>query len=70
MSNLRVRPKAPSEDGCILEVTPQSAGWDYVGFAVHKLEAGETLKKLEADKETCLGTTDRNGNRRCRRSTL
>ena len=54
MSNLRVRPKAPSEDGCILEVTPQSAGWDYVGFAVHKLEAGDTLEKLDADKETCL----------------
>ena len=37
MPNLRVRPHAPDAAGQVLEVSPKSAGWDHVGFAVHKL---------------------------------
>ncbi|MFA6068186.1 MAG: 5-deoxy-glucuronate isomerase, partial [Janthinobacterium sp.] len=26
----------------IVEVTPESAGWTHVGFAAHRLQAGES----------------------------
>ncbi len=41
MSELRVRPKGAR--GLVTEVTPESAGWAYVGFALHRLGAGESL---------------------------
>ena len=40
MPQLRVRPHAPAADGTVLEVTPQSAGWQHVGFKVVHLQAG------------------------------
>ena len=42
MSRLRVRPKAAH--GLVTEVTPKSAGWGYVGFALHRLGPGESLE--------------------------
>ncbi len=54
MSRLLVRPHAPDADGSVLEVTPQSAGWSYVGFRVIKLAAGETFDGVEPDRETCV----------------
>ncbi|HVK50200.1 MAG TPA: 5-deoxy-glucuronate isomerase [Pseudoxanthomonas sp.] len=53
-SPLLVRPHAPSADGTVLEVTPASAGWKHVGFAVVHLAAGETYRGGAADRETCL----------------
>ena len=59
---LRVRPHEPDENGCVLDVTPRSAGWDSVGFKVVKLGVGETHKGGEPDREACLviltGTAD------------
>ncbi|MEK8126594.1 5-deoxy-glucuronate isomerase [Paenibacillus filicis] len=46
--------KQPLADGNVLTITPESAGWTYVGFSVYKLEAGQTLKKATGDKEVCL----------------
>jgi 5-deoxy-glucuronate isomerase len=37
-----------------LEVTPQSAGWTYVGFKLCLLAAGRELIGGEADRETCI----------------
>lgn len=54
MPDLRVRPKAPDASGAVLEVTPQSAGWTYVGFKVLKLAAGESAEGGEAGREACL----------------
>lgn len=51
---LRVRPHAPDEDGCVLNVTPQSAGWSHVGFKVLELEAGQKHEGGSADREACL----------------
>lgn len=51
---LRVRPHAPDADGTVLAVTPASAGWQHVGFAVVKLAAGETYSNRDATRETCL----------------
>ena len=61
-SPLLVRPHAPAADGTVLEVTPASAGWSHVGFAVVRLAAGESYSGGAADRETCLvivsGTAD------------
>jgi 5-deoxy-glucuronate isomerase len=52
VSALRVRSTSPGADGVVLSVTPASAGWTYVGFAVHRL-AGR-LERLEEERETCV----------------
>ncbi len=55
LSKLIVKPKAsPDQDGIVLSVTPESAGWKYVGFEVAKLEAGQMLKRDTGDLEYCL----------------
>jgi 5-deoxy-glucuronate isomerase len=38
----------------IVGVTPQSAGWTYVGFAAHRLARGATLAFDTAGRETCI----------------
>ena len=52
MTLLRVRPKGTH--GLVTEVTPASAGWTYVGFALHRLAAGETLVAETGGREVCL----------------
>ncbi len=54
MSELLVRSTVPDENYCVLEVTPESAGWEYVGFAVHRINAGEEAVHEFADRETCI----------------
>jgi len=38
----------------IVEVTPQSAGWQFVGFAAHRLATGERLVFDTATREICI----------------
>lgn len=40
--------------GCVVDVTPESAGWKYVGFRVYRLEAGQKVSALEKDREVCV----------------
>ncbi len=40
--------------GLVTQVTPQSAGWTYVGFELHRLGAGETISAPTDDREVCL----------------
>jgi 5-deoxy-glucuronate isomerase len=40
-------------DGTILSVTPQSAGWRYVGFEVLELSGGVTARRECGDRELC-----------------
>ena len=54
MSGLLVRPHAPDAAGCVLAVTPESAGWSHVGFKLHRLAAGQALTGGEAARETCI----------------
>jgi 5-deoxy-glucuronate isomerase len=54
MSNLLVKPHPRDGEGCVLSVTPESAGWTYVGFEVFALESGESLSRRLADRESCL----------------
>jgi 5-deoxy-glucuronate isomerase len=62
MSNLLVRPRIPDSNGCVLDITPQSAGWQRVGFQVNHLAAGQTIGGGESGRETCIlvlkGTAD------------
>jgi 5-deoxy-glucuronate isomerase len=44
----------PDADGSVVSVTPASAGWDYVGFEILKLEPGATPKRETGGTEACL----------------
>ena len=37
-----------------LSVTPERAGWRYVGFEAHRLEEGSSLERDTADRELCV----------------
>lgn len=55
MAKLLVKTHAPEQSGRVLQITPESAGWKYVGFEVFQLIARQTLAfAAEADKERCL----------------
>jgi 5-deoxy-glucuronate isomerase len=45
--------KASRSGRRIVEVTPASAGWRYVGFAAYRLASGETLDVQVPGAETC-----------------
>jgi 5-deoxy-glucuronate isomerase len=50
--NLLIKPKKDGPE--IVSVTPQSAGWRYISFAVHKLAAGEPLSLSDDLNEVCV----------------
>ncbi len=53
--SLHRKPTAPDAAGFIQRVTPQNAGWQYVGFEAALLKAGATLQADSgADTELCL----------------
>jgi 5-deoxy-glucuronate isomerase len=52
--SLRVRPTPPDAEGRVLCITPESAGWKYVGFEVRRLAVGQTVALASADKEICV----------------
>ncbi|ALJ13693.1 5-deoxy-glucuronate isomerase [Sphingopyxis macrogoltabida] len=52
--SLLVRPHAPDDDGTLLDITPASAGWKYVGFRVVRLAAGARYNHVEDGREACL----------------
>lgn len=55
MSELIVKPlPTPKSDGTFLSVTPESAGWTYVGFEAVRLKAGESLQRDTGTQEVCL----------------
>src|ERR1044072_7963983 len=48
--SLLVHSRPPATDGTVLEVTPESAGWRYVGFRVVRLAAGKAYTHREAGR--------------------
>lgn len=52
MPNLVVKPCAAH--GLVVRVTPESAGWTYVGFDLHRLGPGEAVSAVTNDRENCL----------------
>ena len=59
---LLVHPKHLSADGVTIDITPEGAGWRYVGFRLVKLKEGARYSSREAGREACLvlltGTAD------------
>ncbi len=51
---LKLSSHAPAPDGTVLEVTPESAGWHYVGFRVVRLATGQSFAGGEEGREACL----------------
>ncbi|MGH2930896.1 MAG: 5-deoxy-glucuronate isomerase, partial [Solirubrobacteraceae bacterium] len=54
MSELLVKPSPPEPDGTFLRVTPQSAGWGYVGFEALGLEPAAIARRATGDRELCV----------------
>jgi 5-deoxy-glucuronate isomerase len=54
VSKLRVPSSPPDGEGCVIRVTPDSAGWRYVGFEVYRLVAGARLTRTYEDREACV----------------
>ena len=55
MSSLLVRPSgAVDAEKRVLTVTPERAGWKYVGFEVLRLDAGDAWRRETRDREACL----------------
>ncbi|MEX0448619.1 5-deoxy-glucuronate isomerase [Spiribacter sp. 221] len=52
MSDLLIKPSAGS--GRVHHVTPQSAGWSYVGFSLYRLSPGEIAHDHTGDTEVIL----------------
>jgi len=52
MSHLLIRPEA--DTGLLARVTPESAGWTYVGFDLHHLNPGDSVAAETGDREVCL----------------
>ncbi|HHY48456.1 MAG TPA: 5-deoxy-glucuronate isomerase [Alphaproteobacteria bacterium] len=52
MTSLRLRPRAAQ--GLVHAVTPESAGWTYVGFELQRLGRGARVTGGLPDREACL----------------
>src|SRR5206468_1799298 len=52
--SLLVKPALPAAGGQVHRITPESAGWRYVGFEVFDLLAGQGLVRESSDREQCL----------------
>jgi len=52
MPNLKVKPSGKT--GRVTHVTPESAGWTYVGFDMYRLKPGETASGETGEREVCL----------------
>jgi 5-deoxy-glucuronate isomerase len=46
--------ETPDEGGSVVRVTPESAGWEYVGFEVLRLAAGRNVERRTGGEEVCL----------------
>ncbi len=54
MSHLLSKYSPIESDSLVQSITPKSANWEYVGFAVHELKANETLTIARSSTEKCL----------------
>jgi len=52
--SLRVRPAPSAASGRVHEITPERAGWRYVGFEAFDLAAGARLESALPDREQCV----------------
>ncbi len=45
--------RTPGPGGLVVSVTPESAGWSYVGFEVYRLSRGGTIERSTKGREVC-----------------
>jgi 5-deoxy-glucuronate isomerase len=48
------RAPSPGPDGCVVTISPESAGWKYVGFEVYRLGQGDRLERSTGGRELCI----------------
>ncbi|GBQ11433.1 5-deoxy-glucuronate isomerase [Swaminathania salitolerans] len=53
-SKLLIHSHEPDAERCTVSVTPDSAGWGYIGFNVRKLSVGESVSDRTGPNEVCL----------------
>ena len=46
--------REPAADGCLVSVTPESAGWRHVGFEVYRLARGSRIARPMEGREVCV----------------
>jgi len=46
--------RSPGPDGKLLGITPETAGWKYVGFEVYRLRPGQTFRRETGGNEMVL----------------
>ncbi|MDX7990991.1 5-deoxy-glucuronate isomerase [Xenorhabdus littoralis] len=54
MSELLSKYHTPDQDKRTQHITPETANWGYVHFAVYELKAGESIALPASENETCL----------------
>lgn len=54
MASLLAKRQTPDDTGCINRITPESAGWEYVGFEAYQLVTGQVLTGDTRQREICL----------------
>lgn len=54
MADSLIRKHAVLENGRIQHITPENAGWEYVGFDVWRVQAGEKITLHADERERCL----------------
>jgi 5-deoxy-glucuronate isomerase len=54
MSYLLSRSEVPGVDGKVQSISPEKAGWKYVGFEVYRLRPGQRLKQNSGQSEVCV----------------
>ena len=53
--NLLIPPSpCPVDTGCVLSITPDTAGWEYISFQVRKLAAGDSWSFATGENELAL----------------
>jgi hypothetical protein len=68
MSDLQKKPIGTR--GKVHQITPESAGWRYVGFSLFRLKAGDTAAEPRGDREVILVMVRRQSGNHWRRSRL
>ncbi|MGI9394225.1 MAG: 5-deoxy-glucuronate isomerase [Boseongicola sp.] len=46
--------KPVSSDGKVHDITPATANWGYVGFALYRLKSGDTVSEVTGDREAII----------------
>lgn len=55
MSRLLVHGRKSAGDAVpVTRITPESAGWSYVGFEVYRLRQGESIRQATGERELCI----------------